>query len=94
MAEYFDHGDTQEAYLSLDEAGLGRGSRAHLVVMAAVELAMEHKPSHREMTSVLLADLYGHLLFETHYAKGTLCRHSFIPTSSVASWMNIFDTVI
>ncbi|KAK4319201.1 hypothetical protein Pmani_009828 [Petrolisthes manimaculis] len=70
VAEYFDHGDTQEAYLSLDEAGLGRGPRAHLVLVAAVELAMEHKPSHREMTSVLLADLYGHLLFETHYAKG------------------------
>lgn len=88
MAEYFDHGDTQEAYLSLDEAGLGRGSRAHLVVVAAVELAMEHKPSHREMTSVLLADLYGHLLFETHYAKGTTShRHLFPPTTSVTSWM-------
>jgi len=70
VAEYFDHGDTQEAYLSLDEAGLGKGTRAHLVVVAAVELALEHKPSHREMTSVLLADLYGHNLFETHYTKG------------------------
>ncbi|XP_068228442.1 programmed cell death protein 4 [Palaemon carinicauda] len=44
--------------------------RAHLVLVTAVELAMDHKPSHREMTSVLLADLYGHLLYETDYAKG------------------------
>uniref|UniRef100_A0A0P4WDU4 Programmed cell death protein 4 n=1 Tax=Scylla olivacea TaxID=85551 RepID=A0A0P4WDU4_SCYOL len=68
VAEYFDHGDTHETYLSLEE--LQVSTRAHLVVVSAVELAMEHKPSHREMTSVLLADLYGHLLFEPHYAKG------------------------
>ena len=69
MAEYFDHGDTQETFMSLEE--LQVSTRAHLVVVSAVELAMEHKPSHREMTSVLLADLYGHLLFEPHYTKGT-----------------------
>lgn len=69
VAEYFDHGDTQETYLALEE--LQVSTRAHLVLVSAVELAMEHKPSHREMTSVLLADLYGHLLFEPHYAKGT-----------------------
>lgn len=70
MAEYFDHGDTHETYLSLEE--LQVSTRAHLVLVTAVELAMDHKPSHREMTSVLLADLYGHLLFEPHYAKGTV----------------------
>lgn len=68
VAEYFDHGDTQETYLSLEE--LQVSTRAHLVLVTAVELAMDHKPSHREMTSVLLADLYGHLLFEPHYTKG------------------------
>ena len=31
---------------------------------------MDHKPSHREMTSVLLADLYNHSLAEKHYASG------------------------
>lgn len=68
VAEYFDHGDTHETYLSLEE--LQVSTRAHLVLVTAVELAMDHKPSHREMTSVLLADLYGHLLFEPHYATG------------------------
>lgn len=68
MAEYFDHGDTHETYQSLEE--LQVSTRSHLVVTTAVEVAMDHKPSHREMTSVLLADLYGHLLFESHYAKG------------------------
>ncbi|KAK8733819.1 hypothetical protein OTU49_006190, partial [Cherax quadricarinatus] len=68
VAEYFDHGETHETYLSFEE--LQVSTRAHLVVVTAIELAMDHKPSHREMTSVLLADLYGHLLFEPHYAKG------------------------
>ncbi|XP_047471681.1 programmed cell death protein 4-like [Penaeus chinensis] len=68
VAEYYDHGDTHETYLSLEELNLSM--RAHLVLVTAVELAMDHKPSHREMTSVLLADLYGHMLYEPHYAKG------------------------
>ncbi|XP_045581755.1 programmed cell death protein 4 [Procambarus clarkii] len=68
VAEYFDHGDTHETYLSFEE--LQVSTRAHLVVVTAIELAMDHKPSHREMTSVLLADLYGHLLYEPHYTKG------------------------
>ncbi|XP_071514533.1 programmed cell death protein 4 [Panulirus ornatus] len=68
VAEYFDHGDTQETCLALEE--LQVSTRAHLLLVTAVELAMDHKPSHREMTSVLLADLYCHLLFEPHYAKG------------------------
>merc|ERR1711962_719577 len=49
---------------------LGLTLCAHLVVVTTVELALDHKPSHREMTSVLLADLYGHLLFENHFTKG------------------------
>ncbi|XP_076053110.1 programmed cell death 4 [Oratosquilla oratoria] len=69
VAEYYDHGETHETFLSLEEIGV-RGVKAHLVVKTAVELAMDHKPSHREMTSVLLADLYGHLLYEPQYAEG------------------------
>lgn len=68
VAEYFDHGDTHETFISLEELGLTLC--AHLVVVTTVELALDHKPSHREMTSVLLADLYGHLLFEHHFTKG------------------------
>lgn len=71
VAEYYDHGDTHEVYLSLSELKPLKVSRSnHLVLTTTIELAMDHKPSHREMTSVLLADLYGHLLYEQDYAKG------------------------
>ena len=71
MAEYYDHGDTHEVFLSIDEMKNLKQSRAnHLVIVTCVELAMDHKPSHREMTSVLLADLYGHLLYEQDYTAG------------------------
>ncbi|MCL4137749.1 UNVERIFIED_CONTAM: hypothetical protein GTU68_018966 [Idotea baltica] len=65
VLEYFDHGDTDEVMLSLQELKL-RSSR-YFVISTAIEVAMDHKPSHREMTSVLLADLYGNLLFEGDY---------------------------
>lgn len=85
VAEYFDHGDTHETYLSLEE--LQVSTRAHLVLVTAVELAMDHKPSHREMTSVLLADLYGHLLFEPHYTKGILAAPAyFLRTEIGLGW--------
>ena len=69
MLEYFNHGDTEEAYFGLEELNWGDMQRP-LVVVTAVEIAMDYKPSHREMTSVLLADLYNSTLVEDHYAKG------------------------
>lgn len=36
----------------------------------AVNLAMERKPSHREMTSVLLSDMYGQVLLQEDIAVG------------------------
>ncbi|RXG52094.1 Programmed cell death protein 4 [Armadillidium vulgare] len=65
VLEYFDHGDTDEVMLSLEELNL-HASR-HVVIITAIEVAMDHKPSHREMTSVLLADLYGNTLSEEDY---------------------------
>ncbi|KAB7506551.1 Programmed cell death protein 4 [Armadillidium nasatum] len=65
VLEYFDHGDTDEVMLSLEELKL-IASR-HVVIITAIEVAMDHKPSHREMTSVLLADLYGNTLSEEDY---------------------------
>lgn len=48
-------------------------NRYHIAVLA-IELAMDHKPSNREMTSVLLSDLYGqHLLCEREIERG-ICR--------------------
>lgn len=69
MLEYYNHGDTEEAYLAFEEV-LVRESQRPLVVVTAVEVALDHKPSNREMTSVLLADLYNHTLSEEDYSKG------------------------
>lgn len=69
ILEYYGHGDTEEAYQSLEEVGWSEEQRP-LLVVTAVEAAVDHKPSHREMTSVLLADLYSHTLKENHYAQG------------------------
>lgn len=69
ILEYYNHGDTEDAFLSLEDLSW-RDSQRALLVVTAVELAMDHKPSHREMTSVLMADLYHHTLTDQHYSKG------------------------
>ncbi|EEC06780.1 programmed cell death protein 4 [Ixodes scapularis] len=68
LLEYFEHGDTNEVVLSLEEHNLSQ-IRPHLVCLA-VSLAMERKPSHREMTSVLLSDMYGRILAESDFETG------------------------
>ncbi|KAK7571101.1 hypothetical protein V9T40_014705 [Parthenolecanium corni] len=55
VLEYYEHGDTEEALLSFDE--LNCSSKKYLIPYHAIEIALDHKPSHREMTSVLLSDL-------------------------------------
>lgn len=40
------------------------------IVAMAVSLAMERKPSQREMTSVLLSDMYGNILSQEDIAAG------------------------
>ncbi|XP_035216316.1 programmed cell death protein 4-like [Stegodyphus dumicola] len=66
--EYFEHGDTQEVIVTLEELNLGK-LRPQIVSMA-VSLAMERKPSQREMTSVLLSDMYGQILQQEDIAAG------------------------
>lgn len=66
--EYFEHGDTQEVIVSLEDLNLGK-LRPQVVIMA-VSLAMERKPSHREMTSILLSDMYGVILSQDDIASG------------------------
>lgn len=68
IQEYFLHGDTNEATLALDD--LNVGSKRYLVAVVAIEIALDHKPSHREMTSVLISDLYGRMLSTRDVAKG------------------------
>jgi len=60
ILEYYDHGDTHEVALALED--LNFSNKKHLIPQFAVEIALDHKPSQREMTSVLISDLYGHVL--------------------------------
>lgn len=67
LLEYYETGDTEEALRCLEDslAQIGIDQR-HLLVRYAIELAMDHKASHRELTSVLLAELVmGHLVLST-----------------------------
>lgn len=69
MLEYFEHGDTGEVAKEIDDA-LRSGSLRPLVIRKAIEMAFEHKNSHREMTSVLISDLYQRCLIGSDYEKG------------------------
>lgn len=68
LTEYLENGDTEEVAVSLDEINLG--SNLHHILVIAVSLAMERKASHREMTSVLISDLYGRILCEEDIERG------------------------
>ena len=41
-----------------------------MVVTITVELAMDHKPSHRELASVLISDLYQKVISQRDIGKG------------------------
>ena len=43
-----------------------------MVVTISVELAMDHKPSHRELASVLISDLYQKVISQRDIGKGTV----------------------
>ncbi|XP_024115195.1 programmed cell death protein 4b [Oryzias melastigma] len=60
VQEYFEHGDTNEVAELLSDLNLG--PMRSEVPSLAVSLALEAKASHRELTSRLLADLYGNIL--------------------------------
>jgi len=66
--EYFEHGDTEDVAISMDEINFG--DNAYLILITTVTLAMEKKPSNREMASVLISDLYGRILHEEDIEKG------------------------
>jgi len=58
LLEYFENGDTDEVLFSLEEMLLNIGTRRWMIPSLAIELSMDHKPSHREMTSQLISELY------------------------------------
>ena len=69
MLEYFEHGDTGEVAKEIDDI-IRTGTLRPLVIRKAIEMALEHKNSHREMTSVLISDLYGRCLIGSDYEHG------------------------
>lgn len=69
MLEYFENGDTHEVAQEIDD-NIRSGTLRPLVIRKAVEMAFERKSSHREMTSVLLSDLYGRCLIGSDYEHG------------------------
>lgn len=58
ILEYFANGDYDEVICSIDEVLANLGARRWMVVSIAIELSMDHKPSHREMTSQLISEMY------------------------------------
>lgn len=67
ILEYYSHGDTKEVALALGDYNFGENR--YVIAVVAIELAMDHKPSNREMTSVLLSDLYQRYLTEREMEK-------------------------
>ncbi|XP_045781500.1 programmed cell death protein 4 [Maniola jurtina] len=57
ILEYFEHGDTNAA--AEDFLEFLTSMRSHVICETIVEIALDHKPSHCEMASVLISDLYG-----------------------------------
>lgn len=67
ILEYYEHGDTNEAAMAFEDF-LTDASRSK-VIQLSVEIAFDHKPSHREMTSVLISDMYAFVVSETDIGK-------------------------
>ncbi|XP_059615134.1 programmed cell death protein 4 [Phlebotomus argentipes] len=66
--EYYEHGDTLEVAQSIYEETTD--PLRPMVTSIAIEIAMDHKQSHREMTSVLISDLYGRVVTGRDISRG------------------------
>lgn len=69
LLEYFENGDCEEVLFSLEEMLLNIGTRRWMVAALAMELSMDHKPSHREMTSQLISELYQKVISQRDIGK-------------------------
>jgi len=69
LLEYFENGDTDEVLFSLEEMLLNIGTRRWMIPSLAIELSMDHKPSHREMTSQLVSELYQKVISQRDIGK-------------------------
>uniref|UniRef100_A0A1B6FUN2 Programmed cell death protein 4 n=1 Tax=Cuerna arida TaxID=1464854 RepID=A0A1B6FUN2_9HEMI len=66
VLEYYEHGDADEAIVAFEDLEI---SEKNLIIQFAIEIALDHKPSHREMTSVLISDLYTHMVNQRDIAS-------------------------
>lgn len=68
ISEYYEHGDSNEVAYQLEEFNFD--NKEYQIIVIAVTLAFEHKSSHRELTSVLISDLYDRLLKMSDFEEG------------------------
>ncbi|KAK6184988.1 hypothetical protein SNE40_007322 [Patella caerulea] len=68
ILEYFEHGDTSAVLTELDCMNLGP-SKTKMVELV-ISMALDRKATHREMTSVLISDLYGKFLTSEEVSTG------------------------
>merc|ERR1711976_1018997 len=69
ILEYFENNDAMEVLYTLQEMLMNLGSRRWMIVSICIELAMDHKPSHREMSSVLISELYCKVISQRDIGK-------------------------
>lgn len=69
LLEYFEHSSTEEVIQSVSELNV-KNSMKPKIIEIAISLALDRKATHREMTSILISDLYGKLLSMDDITKG------------------------
>lgn len=72
ILEYFENSDSMEVLFTLQEMLPNLGARRWMVLTISIELAMDHKPSHRELASVLISDLYQKVISQRDIGKGEI----------------------
>jgi programmed cell death protein 4 len=69
ILEFFENNDAMEVLFTLQEMLMNLGTNRWMIVSILVELAMDHKPSHREMASTLISDLYQKIISQRDIGK-------------------------
>jgi len=67
ILEYYEHGDTEDVALSLQELNIP--SQRYKIPVKVITIAMEKKATQREMASILISNLYGRILTQEHFSK-------------------------
>jgi programmed cell death protein 4 len=94
ILEYFENNDTMEVLFTLQELLPNLGTRRWMIVSFLIELAMDHKPSHREMSSALISDLYQKVISQRDIGKGRQHIVFSLPYLSLSCSLSFFNFVI